>query len=175
MELFEAIKGRCSVRKWQHREVPDEAIERLIDAARHAPSSKDSQPWEFVVVRDSAVKQRFALTREESNRAEATAPVLIVICADTKRSESRWIEDCSVAAQNLLLAAHAMGLGAVWLTGYKHPIEPGKSETERTIVRELALPAHIRPACVIALGYPDEAPEPKRLRNIREMVHRERW
>lgn len=174
MEVFEAIKTRRTIRKFLNKDITNESIVKLLEAARYAPSSQDSQPWEFIIVRNQETKNRIAGTREENNQVERTAKVLIIICVDTGRSKTRWIEDGSIAAENLILAATELGLTGVWVTGW---CGYGKqaSESEEAIKRELNLPDNIRPVCSIALGYPAEEPKEKEFRNLKEMMHYEKW
>lgn len=174
MKVLDAIKTRRSIRAWKPKDVPDDLILRLIDAARHAPSSHNSQPWHFIIIRDRSVKQRIAETRPDGNRWEADAPVLISACIDLDHSPVRWMEDGSAATQNILLAAHDLGLGAVWFSGARG-YEVEASETEIVIRKELDLPSNVRPVSNIALGYPDETPKPKRLVNTESIVHHEKF
>lgn len=175
MDLFEAIKGRRSIRNFSDKDVPDEIIEKLIDAARHAPSSRDSQPWEFVVVRDKETMEKFAMSREENNRCEKNALAVIVVCVNTDKSKTRWIEDGNVAAQNIMLAAHALDLASVYLTGNTALGVTERSGVEKTICSALNLPDNIRPVCNIAIGYPAKEPEPKELRETKDMVHYDKF
>ena len=169
-DIFKVIKTRRSIRKWKKKKVPKRLIMKILDLARYAPSSHNSQPWEFVVVDDKRkIKQLMKARNGESNKMEP--PLIIAVCVDIKRSPFRWIEDGSVAAENILLVAHALGLGAVWLTAYKHPIYLKRSKIEKTIVKVLGLPKFIRPLCLIAMGYPDEKPAEKPMRELKTMIH----
>ncbi len=174
MDIIHAIKTRRSIRRWKNKSVPAAKIRKIIELACCAPSSMNSQPWEFVVVRDKHSLKRLVKPRENGNGEEMTPPVIIAVCVDLRRSPKRWIEDGSCAAQNVLLAAHAMGLGAVWLTAYKHPIVIRKSRIERTAIRALNLPRRVRPVCLIAMGYPDEKPAKKEMRALNKMLHYEK-
>ena len=156
------------------KEIPDEIIRKLIDAARYAPSSRDSQPWEFVIVKNGGVKQKLAkLKGKENEECILSAKVIIVVCVDKKKSETRWAEDGVCAVMNILLETHNLGLGAVYVTGY--------SETEPEVTTEiqkvLNLPENIMPVVLILLGYPDpsEEIEKKELKEIDEMTHFDKW
>lgn len=169
-DIFKIIKTRRSIRKWKKKKITKSLIMKILDAARHAPSSCNSQPWEFIVVTEKTKIEKLMEARNgKNNRMEP--PLIIAVCVDTKRSPFRWIEDGSVAAQNILLSAHALGLGAVWLTAYKHPIYLKKSKIERNVVKILNLPKFIRPLCLIAIGYPDEIPCKKYFRDFESMIH----
>jgi len=171
LELFEAIRGRRSVRRFQEKDVPQELITQLIDAARWAPSAGNLQPWEFVVVRDPELKK--ALARAALNQMFiAQAPVVIVVCADEIRSGSVYgprgstlycIQDTAAATQNLLLAAHALGLGACWVGAF----------SEDEVRRVLGIPLGVRPVAIVPVGYPAERPRPPRRRELGEIIHHE--
>ncbi len=177
METIQCIKTRRSIRSFTKKEVPDELLEKCIDAAQHAPFCgkrlsgvpTDYTPWEFIVVKDCAAKQKLASVRDETNKFFTEAPALIVVCVDKKYSDTRWVEDGSTAAQNLLLAAHALGLGGVWLCAYSN-ITPAIEKVTREV---LNLPANIQPVVMVALGYSNEKPKPKKLRT--NAVHYEKW
>jgi len=169
VELFEAIKGRRSIRRFQEKDVPYELVMKLIDAARWAPSAGNVQPWEFVVVRDPGLKK--ALARAALNQMFiAQAPVVIVVCADEIRSGSVYgprgatlycIQDTAAATQNMLLAAHALGLGACWVGAFN----------EEEVRRVLGIPPGVRPVAIVPIGYPAESPSPPRRRELGEIIH----
>jgi nitroreductase len=169
MDALQAIRTRRSIRAYTDQAVPETIIDELLGAAMQAPSARNQQPWHFVV-----------LTRRDRLNALAEimpygkmlhhAPLGIVVCADLEHETSPgyWVEDCSAATQNLLLAAHALGLGAVWLGMYP-------SATRVAAVRALlGLPEGVTPLCGIAVGYPAEAVPPVD-RYQSERVHREKW
>jgi nitroreductase len=169
MDALEAILTRRSVRKYDSRPVADELVTELLRAAMAAPSAGNQQPWHFIVVRDRALLDGIAdfhpygaMTRQ--------AALAIVVCADL-RLEQRpgfWVQDCSAATQNLLLAAHARGLGAVWLG--VHP-RPERVEATRAL---FSLPEHVVPLAIVPLGYPAETPSPTDRYDPRR-VHLDRW
>jgi len=168
MELSEAIKGRRSVRAFKRQDVPEETVEKLIDAARHAPSSGNIQPWEFVVVRNLEVKRKLA--RAALNQAFVEeAPVVIVVCANERRSSMGYgsrgktlycIQDTAAATQNILLTAYSLGLGACWIGAFN------EDETKRT----LNAPGGIRPVAIIPVGYPDETPPHRGIRPLSQII-----
>ncbi len=174
METTNCIKTRRSRRKFLDKEVSDEIINKLIDSARHAPSSRDSQPWEFVIVKNGEVKQKLAkLKGKENEECILGAKATIVVCVDKKKSEIRWVEDGVCVTMNILLEAHNLGLGAVYVTGYSST-EP---EITTKIQKVLKLPENIMPVVLIPLGYPDssEEIEEKELRQINEITHFNQW
>ena len=150
--VLENIFARKSVRKFTSEPVSDKQVETLLKAAMAAPSAMNGQPWRFVVVND---KDKLASMAEQLPYARLdTAPMAIVVCGDLSDYKKFWTDDCSAATENLLLAAEAMGLGAVWTAA---------SDEERSgIVREaLGLPENIQPLCVVPVGHPDGDFQPK--------------
>lgn len=153
MGALDAIMTRTSVRKYKDQPVKPCCVEKMLRAAMAAPSAVNKQPWHFVVVTDRELISQLS-------RQAGQSPLLIVVCGDlTKAMQGKgqeyWIQDCSAATENLLLAAHAMGLGAVW-TG-QWPMDNRYKETQRL----LSLPETIVPLSTVVIGYPDEQPEPK--------------
>lgn len=168
MEVFEAIKKRRSIRKFDPtKEVTDEQIEKLLEAARWAPSAGNLQSWFFVVVQDQKTKEQLV----EAARGQdfvAQASVIIVSCADPERSTSRYgrrgerlytFQDVTIATQNIWLAATEMGLGAVWVGAFN----------EDEVSQVLNLPPHLKPIALLPIGYPVESPSPPSRRSIKEI------
>ena len=171
MEVLEAIRTRRSIRRYGPGEVTWEQVETLIDAARWAPSAGNLQPWEFVVVQDPSTKERLARAAL-NQRFIAQAPVVIVVCADPMRSGSVYgprgaelycIQDTAAATQNMLLAAHALGLGTCWVGAFD----------EYEVRHVLGIPPDIRPVAIVPVGRPAESPRPPRRRSLSEIIHRE--
>lgn len=165
------IFKRRSIRTYQDRPVDEAKVRDLLEAGMAAPSAVAKDPWHFVVVREAETKDRL-VGQLPNGRMLAAAPVGIVVCGDLRRAHdenlSFLLQDCSAAIENILLAAQALELGAVWLG-----IHPRESRVRH--VREvLGLPENIIPVSGIALGWPAEFPEP-RTRYREEAVHQERW
>jgi nitroreductase len=165
------IFGRRSIRAYTPEPVTPEMVEALLHAAMSAPSAVAKDPWRFIVVRDGAVRVR--LTEELPNgKMLADAALGIVVCGDLEAAHDRQLsyllQDCSAAIENLLLAAHILGLGACWLG--VHPRE----NRIRHVRQVLGLPEHIIPVSAIAIGHPAEFKEP-RSRYRSEYVHYEKW
>jgi len=155
MDALEAMLTRRSIRTYRDEPVSEEAIETLLRAAMAAPSAGNEQPWHFVVIRDRAVLDAIPSAHPHAQMA-AGAPLAIVVCGDERlaKYEGFWVQDCAAATENLLLAAHASGLGAVWCGVYP-------SEERVAAVRGLlAVPEQITPFCLIVLGHPDESKGP---------------
>jgi nitroreductase len=165
------ILGRRSIRVYSPGEVSDAAVTRLLEAAMAAPSAMTKDPWRFVVVRDQRTLARLATLHPGAAMLSAAA-VAIVVCGDLdtafERQISYLLQDCSAAIENLLLAAHAQGLGACWVG-----IHPGEALIKQ--VREwLALPGSFVPVAVVSLGRPGEQPPPRTRYNA-DYVRREKW
>ncbi len=171
LDLFEAIRIRRSTRAFSDEEVPETEVEKLLDAARLAPSAGNIQPWEFVVVREAETKRRLAEAALDQYFI-AEAPVVIVVCADEDRSARGYgsrgvnlycIQDTAAAIENILLAACALGLGACWVGAFR----------ELEVRRILNVPLGVRPVAIIPVGRPAERPRVRHERPLREMIHRE--
>jgi len=174
MEIFECIKSRRSKRLFLDKEIPENLIKELLECAISAPSSRNCQPWHFVLVRDKNVKTQLAELKETGNDQHIlTAPISIVVCVDINKSPARWIEDGVTAAENILLAAHNAGLGAVYVTGFS----TADSKITKEIIKILNLPENLTPVSILPIGYPDpsEKIEEKALSDLNEITHYDKW
>lgn len=166
---LDVIMTRTSIRNFSGEPVPQEQLETILKAGMAAPTAMNSQPWRFVVVTD---REKMAQVFGQGPRSEMfqTAGAVIVVCGEStsmrkpfgqpdapevEMENMFWYEDCSAAAENILLAAHALGLGAVWTAGY-----PGMQRVA-PIAEALGIPEKVIPLCVIPVGVPAEAPAPK--------------
>jgi nitroreductase len=170
-EHLDFILGRRSIRVYSPGDVSEPAVTKLLEAAMAAPSAMTKDPWRFVVVRDKQTLSALATLHPGAAMLSAAA-MAVVVCGDLDiafdRQVSYLLQDCSAAIQNLLLAAHAQGLGACWVG-----IHPGEPLIKR--VRELlSLPASVIPVAAISLGQPGEQPPP-RTRYNGDYVHRDKW
>ncbi|MBQ1737028.1 MAG: nitroreductase family protein [Muribaculaceae bacterium] len=155
---IENIMTRTSIRQFKAQPVEQDKVDILLKAAMAAPSALNLQPWHFIVIND---KETIALL---SGKRPTNAPLMIAVCGDTDKTmlpdgstklPDFWVEDVSAATENLLLAAHALGLGAVWTGVY-----PAMDRTAE-VANVLNCPQNIVPLAVVRVGYPDESPEPK--------------
>ena len=156
-EAIKNIMTRTSIRKYTDQPVSKADIETLLRAGMAAPTAVNRQPWHFVVVTDKAKLKE--LSGGRGGMLEQCA-LAIVVCGNMEKTmqgkgQEFWIQDCSAATENILLAANALGLGAVWTGGY--PME----ERVASISKALKLPETIIPLCTIVIGYPAESPTPK--------------
>ena len=163
--------GRRSIRVYSPGEVSEGMVTKLLETAMAAPSAMTKDPWRFIVVRDRQTLSQLAAALP-GGKMLVTAALAIVVCGDMDavfdRQLSFLLQDCSAAIENLLLAAHALGLGACWVG--VHPSE----DSVRRLKETISLPAPIIPIAAISLGHPGEQPEP-RTRFNRDYVHFEKW
>lgn len=165
MDVFQAIKQRRSVRKFDHTKVvSDEQIRKLLEAANLAPSAGNIQSYFLYVVKNPQLKRELYEAAGEQNSITESFFV-IVACADLNRSKSKYdkrgeelyaIQDPTIALQNLCLTATEMGLGSVWIGGFN----------ENKVREALEIPEHLRPISMMPIGYPAESPEPKTRREL---------
>lgn len=156
---LETIMTRTSIRAYTDRAVSADTVEMLLRAGMAAPTAVNAQPWHFVVVNEKAKLDELAGTNRHGDMLRQ-APLAIVVCGNMEMAmqgpgQAFWVQDCSAATENILLAAHALGLGAVWTGCY--PME----ERVAAVSEVLHLPETIVPLCVIVMGYPAESPQPK--------------
>lgn len=148
------IFRRRSVRKFTQQVVEEEKIRALLEAAMAAPSSGNRRPWYFVAVRDRALLDQVA-EAHPNGKMLTEAPLAIVACAQEDLSPAAWVQDCSAALENILLAAPALELGGVWLGVWP------RTERVKAISNILDLPENLTPLGIAALGYPREEPTPR--------------
>ncbi len=165
MDALEMLRKRRSVRKFKLEPVDAKDVETVIDCARLAATARNEQPWEFVVVTDAAARGRIAFMTDYG-KFIAEAPVCVcVFCKDTKY----YLEDGSAATQNILLAAHALGLGTCWVAGDKKPYCGKMAEM-------LGLPEGYRLVSLVALGHPNDAgAQRSKKRPLEEVLHWEKF
>ena len=161
MEVLEAIRARRSIRKYKKDPVPPELIEELLEAGRWAPSSVNSQPWEFIIITDSEIKKKISRSFVLGSFLPE-APLAIAVVVNPWRTACP-VQDGTLAAYAIWLAAHALGLGACWI----NPNIPGG------IKKILGIPATKKLICILSIGYPDETPVHTR-RRLQDFVYFEK-
>ncbi len=166
-DLIDLLFARRSIREYTPRPVPEEHIQKLLKAAMAAPSASNLKPWHYIAVTDRSTLDNLAEVHPHGKML-FDAPLCIAVCGDATASAGYWVQDCSASTQNLLLAAVALGLGAVWLG--VHP----KQERVEAIRAILGIPDQIVPLNLISIGYPAEEKEP-RTQFDPARVHSERW
>ena len=156
-EVINNIMTRTSIRQYTDQPVSKADIETLLRAGMAAPTAVNRQPWHFVAVTDKAKLKELSGGR---GRMLEQCALAIVVCGNMDKAlqgkgQGYWIQDCSAATENILLAAHALGLGAVWTGVY--PMD----ERVAAVSKAVKLPETIIPLCVIVIGHPAESPTPK--------------
>ena len=165
--VLQTLLNRKSVRNYTDKEVPQDVVEQLLRAGMAAPSSRDRRPWHFIVISDKDILENLggqlknASCLKDANKA-------IVVCGDDQLSDNCWFLDCSAVTQNILIAAEAMGLGAVWTAVY-----PYEDRTE-VINKAFGLAANIHPLSIIPLGYPSEEVKAKD-KYDESRIHYDKW
>lgn len=169
METLKAIATRRSIRRYQKTPIDVETLATLLKAAMQAPSAMNQQPWHFVVIDDRKTCDRIAAQHPHAEMC-AEAPLVIIVCADvsTLSAPDHWPQDCAAASQNLLLAAHDLGLGAVWSAIYPSAVQVALFQ------KLLRVPEHVVPFCVVPVGYPAEEKAPED-RYSTGRVHHNQW
>lgn len=169
MDCINAIMTRRSIRQYTDEPVTDEQLETILRAGMAAPTAGNQQSWRFVVSRDAAQREALSQCTPYAGMI-ARAQVGLVVCGDLRLEKypDYWIQDCAAAIENMLLAAHATGLGAVWIG--VHP----KPERAAAVREVCGLPDYIEPLSMIALGHPAEQ-KPDIDRFDPENIHAERW
>lgn len=170
--VMENILNRKSVRKYTKEEVKKEQLEMLVRAGMAAPSARNSQPWLFFVIDDRAILDNLAKQLPNAKML-LNAKAAIVVCGNLQKAlegdgREFWVQDCSAATQNILLAAESMGLGAVWTGAYP------RKETVNIIKVELGLPEHIVPLNVIPIGWQTGEEKPKQ-KYTEENIRWNKW
>ncbi len=185
MELMEAIRDRRSIRHYRPEPVDDQTLEKVLEAARLAPSWANTQCWRFIVVRDEVTRNRLADTlfttpdigdKNPAEKSIRTAPVVIVACAELGRSgfysgkpttdKGDWyMFDVALAMQNLVLAAHSLRLGTVHIGSFR----------AEELAKILNIPEGFCPVGMTPLGYPDQQPKPRPRKELAEIVFHESW
>lgn len=169
METLDAIKTRRSIRKFKVQPVSRDLINKMLEAAMFAPSAGNEQPWQFIVLEERKILDEIPrICSTAAMCRQASAAVLVCGDASLEKYPEFWVQDCSAAVENLLLAAHASGLGAVWAGIY-----PIKDRVEG-FKKMFSLPDCITPFALIPIGYPEQVPtQPKRYKE--ERVHYNGW
>lgn len=173
MDIFETIAGRRSIRKYKDIPVELEKIKQLLNLARLAPSWKNQQCWRFLVLTETAQRQALLGAFPDENpgkKALATAPCVIVVCADPAESGVEngmeyYLADTAIAFDHLCLAAFGMGLGTCWMGWYD----------EEAIRAAAGIPAEYKVVGITPLGYPDQEPKPRPRKELDEVAFFERW
>ncbi|MBZ0198474.1 MAG: nitroreductase family protein [Ignavibacteriaceae bacterium] len=169
METFEAIFNRRSIRKYNNQKISNEQIKKMLEAAMAAPSAMNLQAWQFLVADERSVIESIVKAVPHAEMLKG-AGAAILVCADesVEKSITYNMQNTAAAIQNILLAAHALGLGACWIA--VHPLE----DVEKNVRQLFNLPDTILPVAIISIGYPGEDLKGED-RYIAEKVHFNKW
>lgn len=166
MDAIKAIKTRRSIRAYEDKKIPEKLVKQLVDCARRAPSAYNDQPWVFVTTTKQSVKDAIAEHKSQQSQFIKKTPLLVCCAYDEEKSRTHHdLENVACAVENMLVAAHALGLGACYVGGYD-PEYPG---IEESIREAFQLPEHVHPVCLVTVGYPAEKPKKKNLKPLSEV------
>lgn len=169
---LETIFNRTSIRSYSDQKVEKDQIMTLLKAGMSAPSAVNKQPWEFIVIDDKDLMGKIGDEFKNAGMIKK-ASCAIIVCGDMNLTlggdvQEFWVQDCSAATENILLAAHSLGLGAVWCGVY-----PNK-ERAKTLKTILSLPENIVPLNIISIGVREKEQEPKD-KWKEEKIHWNKW
>ena len=169
MKVMEAILKRRSIRQFANQPIAQDDLNTLLRAAMMAPTARNCQEWEFVVVRNKETFKKMMHVHPYAKMLEQ-ADCAIIVCGNTQREHAPgyWMADCGAATQNILLAATSLGIGSVWLGVYPN------EERMKGLAELLGLPDYVKPLNIIALGYPAEKKEEVD-RFDPAKIHTEKW
>ncbi|MCI5648795.1 MAG: nitroreductase family protein [Fusicatenibacter sp.] len=173
MDAIENIMRRKSIRTYSERAISEQDLHAILAAGMSGPSCVNARDWSFLVIQDKETLQKMADKNGRPAEPLRHAALGILVCGDLQKAFSKapdyWVIDCSIAAQNMILCANALGIGSVWL-GTWPQMERVKGQTEL-----FGLPEHIVPHSILAFGYSDETGLPREEQYDEACVHMERW
>jgi len=171
LDVLEAIRERRSIRAFTDEKLSEKDVERLIDAARWAPSAGNTQPLELVVVKDKEMKRKLSEAALNQTFIQK-APVVIVVCADLNRVSRGYgsrgknlysLQDTAAATENILLAAQELGLATCWVGAFR----------DKEVAKAVKAPKNMKPVAIVPVGHPAERPVAPPKRSVNEIVHYE--
>jgi len=169
MDIIEAILSRRSIRKYKKENVSEDIIKNLLKAAMSAPSAGNEQPWHFIIINDPNILCEIPTFHKHAEMLKETSLGILVCCdKNLEKHEGMWIQDCSAATENILLAVQEYGLGAVWLGVYP------RSERVKGLCKLLKIPANVIPFSLVSIGYPAEQ-KPRIDRYNESRIHYNKW
>jgi nitroreductase len=159
MSLIEVVLSSRSIRRYEQKEIPRDVLDKILEAGRQAPSAANKQPWHFIVLTDSKIKRE--LSKGLFNRFIKDAPVTVVGCAHKDLIAGKWsIVSTTIALQNMVIAAWAMGVGSCWIGDFK----------EEKVKRLLSIPENWNVGALVSFGYPAEKPHSRKKKSMEEIV-----
>ena len=156
--MFDVIFGRRSIRRYEDKEIPQEVLDKIVEAGRQSPSAVNKQPYRFVIVTDSGLKKEL---KSLFSRFLEKAPVVIVGCANTKALlTGNWATvDTAIALENMVLAAWSLGVGSCWIGSFN----------EQKTKELLKIPEDWKVVAFVTFGYPAETPNPRKKKLVDEL------
>lgn len=164
MDTFQAIIKRVSIRDYADKQINKEIWEKLVDAARRAPSARAIEPWEFIVITERATLEKIGEIANTGTFIKSAAGCIAVFSQDTKY----YLEDCCAATENILIMAADLGLGACWVAGDKKPYT-------KDIAKILGVPDKFKLVSLISLGWPKNEMQQNKKRSFKEVLHWEKF
>jgi nitroreductase len=159
MSLVDTVLSRRSIRHYEQKEIPKDVLEKILEAGRQAPSAANRQPWNFIVLTDSEIKKE--LSKGLFSRFIKDAPVTIVGCAHRDLIAGKWsIISTTIALQNMVVAAWAMGIGSCWIGDFN----------QEKVKKLLVIPERWGVVALVSFGYPAEKPQPRKKKPFEEIV-----
>lgn len=164
MDFFDVAEKRASVREYSSTPIPMEALEKIIDTARRAPTARGEEPWEFILIENPQSLKQLAHITDHGRFLEKAVAAIVVVSKETKY----YLEDCCAATQNILLAATALGIGSCWIAG-------DKKQYAEEILKHCGVVKGYTLVSIVSLGYPKGPLLPHRKRPLSDVMHKERF
>ena len=155
MELLDIMLRRRSIRKYREKEIPEDQLNRILEAALLAPTSRNRKPCEFYVVRDRDVLKKLSRAKASGAEMLAECGAAVVVCGDSEKADT-WVEDCSIALTYMDLMAASLGLGSCWCQMHLRFSSDG-NDAEENVRRILSVPASYRVVGILSLGIPEKS------------------
>ncbi len=157
--VFDTLKKRRSIRKYKKQPVENKKIEKLIETLVRSPSSRNQNPWEFIIVTNETILGQLSKSKHQGSAFLKNAPLGIVVCGDRKRSDV-WVEDCSIASILVQIVAESLHLGSCWIQIRKR-MHSDSMSSESYVRKVIDIPSRLKVESIIAIGYPDEEKIPR--------------
>ncbi|MBN1683715.1 nitroreductase family protein [Candidatus Bathyarchaeota archaeon] len=165
MSCINLILNRKSIRKYKKEPIPETIRDKIIEAGRQAPSAANRQPWHFILVTDSAVKDELSKSRFSSFIKDASF-IIVGVCLPYDQVSKIWgVVDVTIALQNMVLAAEVQGVGSCWIGGFN----------ENEVKALFNIPLEAKVVALISFGFPDEKPSIRQKKELQEILHKNKW
>lgn len=158
--MIELVRNRRSIRSYTSEPIDRQSLDLLVETLLRAPSSRNINPWEFIVVDDPALLKQLSAAKAHGSAFLKGAPLGIVVCADSTKSDV-WVEDCAIASILVQMAAESLGLGSCWIQIRQRP-HNADATAEAYIQELLGIPSHVKVESIISIGHPKERRQPLR-------------